>query len=241
MTFLEDDNLPVSPAVPQAAPPHVPTAVPPAVCPPSQPPVPQVAPPHVPTAVCPPSQPPIPHATPTTPAIGQSPIARAAVSLVPPPNTATDLRVHQVFPPNLVPLPSMYPQMQHFRGHTAQNLQQGFNIVQSSSTQTNGFRLKWVTGTTVSRCYRCNGEIKNPLESVPDDLVVVYRNIREFRQRVMGQLQYTHGPQNIHFHLRAACIRARYTDFPGATALVVPNDFIPRLCWEHIQRLHAEF
>ena len=139
------------------------------------------------------------------------------------------------------PSPSMYPQMQHFRGPTTQHLQQGFNIAQSSPTQTNGFRLKWVTGTTVSRCYGCNGEIKNPPESVPDDLVVVYRDIREFRQRVTGQLQYMHGPQNIHFHLRAACIRARYTNFPGATALVVPNDFIPRLRWEHIQRLHAKF
>ena len=85
--------------------------------------------------------------------------------------------------------------------------------------QENLFRLKWVAGTTVSRCYGCNGEIINPPSSVPDDLVVVYRDIRQFRERETGQLRHTTTPQNVHFHLRANCIRARYPNFPGQVPL----------------------
>ena len=64
---------------------------------------------------------------------------------------------------------------------------EGLYQMPSSSTQTNAFKLKWLAGTRVSRCYGCNDEIKNPPESVPDNLVVVYRDIREYRQKVTGQ------------------------------------------------------
>ena len=103
------------------------------------------------------------------------------------------------------------------------------------------FRLKWVAGTTVSRCYGCNGEITNPPISIPDDLVVVYRDIRQFRERETGQLRLTTAPQNVHFHLRANCIRARYQNFPGASALFVPQEFRRYFHHEHILRLNAEF
>jgi hypothetical protein len=71
------------------------------------------------------------------------------------------------------------------------------------------FRLKWVMGTSVTRCYGCGEEIQNPPQTVPDDLIVVYRDIREYRDRDTGQLQYSRGPVNLHFHLRSACIRIR--------------------------------
>jgi hypothetical protein len=103
------------------------------------------------------------------------------------------------------------------------------------------FTLKWLAGTTVSRCYGCNGEIKNPHGSIPDNLVVLCRDIRQFRERTTGQIRFTAEPQNVHFHLRAACIIARYPSFPGASALVVPDEFRQHLQIEHIQRLNAEF
>lgn len=105
----------------------------------------------------------------------------------------------------------------------------------------NFFGLKWVAGTTVSRCYGCNGVIKNPPESIPDDLIVVYRDIRQFRDRNTGQLRVTAEPQNVHFHLRASCIKTKYPSFSGSSALVVPHEFRQHLKYEHIERLNEQF
>ena len=88
---------------------------------------------------------------------------------------------------------------------------------------------------------QANSLIVNPPHSVPDDLIMAYRDIRQYRQRNTGQLQFSNGPQNVHFHLRAACIRARHPNFPGASDLVVPNDMKAHFRLEHIQRLHMEF
>ena len=96
-------------------------------------------------------------------------------------------------------------------------------------------------GTRVSRCYECNREIKNHSESIPDDLIVVFRDIRQFRDRQTGQVQFTREPQNVHFYLRAFCLRARYPSFHGASALFIPPDFPGNVRIEHIQRLNAEF
>ena len=117
----------------------------------------------------------------------------------------------------------------------------GFQIQATSPHQSCSFKIKWVMGTRVSRCYGCNKEIKNPPESIPDDLIVVFRDIRQFRDRQTGQVQFTREPQNVHFHLRAACIRARYPSFHGASALFIPPDFPEHFRIEHIQRLNAEF
>ena len=102
------------------------------------------------------------------------------------------------------------------------------------------FRLKWVMGTSVTRCYGCGGEIQNPPQTVPDDLIVVYRDIREYRDRDTGQLQYTRGPVNLHFHLRSACIRIRYPHFTG-NALVISQDFSRYFRSGHIERLANDF
>ena len=80
---------------------------------------------------------------------------------------------------------------------------------------TNGstFLVKWLMGTRVSRCYGCGGVIQNPPLNCPDDLIVVYRDIRQFRHRITGQLTTSTEPQNVHFHLHLACVRARYPHF----------------------------
>ena len=40
-----------------------------------------------------------------------------------------------------------------------------------------------------------------------NDLIVVFRDIRQFRDRQTGQVQFTREPQDVHFHLRAFCLR----------------------------------
>ena len=104
------------------------------------------------------------------------------------------------------------------------------------------FGLKWVMGTTVSRCYGCAGDIQNPPQAAPDDLVVVYKDIRQYRDRNTGQVQLTREPQNVHFHLRSACIRMRYPHFTS-NALVISQDldFARYFRSEHIERLANEF
>ena len=115
------------------------------------------------------------------------------------------------------------------------------NTIPAANTQSGAiFRLKWVPGTRISRCYGCNKEIKNPPDSPPDDLVVVYRDIRQYRDRNTGRLQYTNEPQNVHFHLRASCIREKYPSFVGKELIVTP-EIHTHLRVEHIRRLVDEF
>jgi hypothetical protein len=145
-----------------------------------------------------------------------------------------------VFPLNVVPVPilpaiqqqtgnnrlnSLFPEAAPHRP-VIQNVFSNPNLIQSSSS----FKLKWVAGTRVSRCDGCNGEIKNPPQTLPEDLIVVYRDIRQFRDRNTGQIQFSSEPQNVHFHLRSACIRAKYPSFLG-DVLVVPPDFPPLSRW----------
>ena len=102
------------------------------------------------------------------------------------------------------------------------------------------FTLKWLLGTRVSRCYGCGGVIQNPPLNCPDDLIVVYRDIRQFRHRITGQLTTSTEPQNVHFHLRMACVRARYPHFVSSS-LHVPPDIATRFNVEHLSRLLLEF
>lgn len=108
------------------------------------------------------------------------------------------------------------------------------------TTSSNKFHLKCVAGTTISKCYGCGGEIANPPHVLPDDLVIVYRDIREYRDRVTGQLQRSASPQNVHFHLRLCCIFKKYPQF-HSKLLVVSADFLRLLRPEHLERLLSEF
>ena len=58
----------------------------------------------------------------------------------------------------------------------------------------NPFFLKWVSGTTVSKCYGCNGSIPNPPISMLDNLIVAQKDIRHYRDRHTGQLQFSGQP-----------------------------------------------
>ena len=102
------------------------------------------------------------------------------------------------------------------------------------------FSLKWLPGTTVSRCYGCGMEIMNPPTAGPDDLIIVHRDFRCYRERETGQERWTTQPQNIHFHLRIACVQRRYPGFSGSY-LAIPRAFMNHLRQEHFQRLFDEF
>jgi hypothetical protein len=77
---------------------------------------------------------------------------------------------------------------------------------------------------------------------LPDDLIVVYRDIREYRDRVTGHVQpkRSASPQNVHFHLRASCILSQYSQFQPRL-LNVSAEFLRSLRPEHSQRLFSEF
>ena len=74
----------------------------------------------------------------------------------------------------------------------------------------NPFFLKWFSGT---KCYGCNGSIPNPPINMLDNLIVARKDIRHYRDRNTGQLQFSSQPQNVYFHLNLRCIRAKYPTF----------------------------
>ena len=84
---------------------------------------------------------------------------------------------------------------------------------QQPQVQRNSFFLKCKAGTTVSKCYGCCKKIPNPLKLAPDDLVMAYKDIRQFADPVTGVLRYSDAPQNVNFHLRSVCVRTRYPNF----------------------------
>ena len=47
----------------------------------------------------------------------------------------------------------------------------------------NGFFLKWVSGTAASKCYRCNGAIQTPPINMLDNLSVAGKDICHYRDR----------------------------------------------------------
>ncbi len=114
------------------------------------------------------------------------------------------------------------------------------NNPSSLSCQRPTFCLKWLPGTSVSRCYGCSQAIINPPLPGADDIVVVFRDIREFHDRLTGQRRLTGTPQNVHFHLRASCLRARYPLF-NKSMLHIPQELFAFLRSEHYQRLMDEF
>ena len=49
----------------------------------------------------------------------------------------------------------------------------------------------------VSNCYGCNGKTDNPPQFLPDDLIIVYRDVRKYRDRATEQLQTSASGQNV--------------------------------------------
>lgn len=103
------------------------------------------------------------------------------------------------------------------------------------SLNTNYFHVKWLAGTEVTRCYGCGGDIQNPPLDVPDDLVIVYRDIRQYRDWYTGQLHRTDTAQNVHFHLRISCVHLT------GSCLSVPMESAVRFRVEHVNSLVSEF
>lgn len=88
-------------------------------------------------------------------------------------------------------------------------------------------------------CNGCGKIITNPPETLPDDLVIVYCNFWQFRDRLSGQLQTSASPQNVHFHLKLSCILTRYSQF-RPELLHVSSEYLRFLRREHYERLSTE-
>ena len=84
---------------------------------------------------------------------------------------------------------------------------------QQPEVQRNSFILKWKAGTTVLKCCGCRKKIQNSPKFAPDDLVMAYKDIRQFADPVTGVLRYSDATQNVHFHLQSVCVRTRYPNF----------------------------
>lgn len=94
---------------------------------------------------------------------------------------------------SVAPLPPMHQQTQGNRPNYAPGItqQQDLHIPPSDPDQCSSFRLKWVVRTHVSRCYGCNSKIKNPPESIPDELLLFTATIdnSERETRVNSSIQ----------------------------------------------------
>ena len=69
--------------------------------------------------------------------------------------------------------------------------------------------------------YSCREKMQNPPKLAPDDIVMAYKDIHQFRNPVTGVLRYSDAPQHAHFHLRSVCVRTSYPNF-SYTWLNVP-------------------
>ena len=104
----------------------------------------------------------------------------------------------------------------------------------------NPFFLKWVSGTTVSKCYGCNGSIPNPPINMLDNLIVARKDIRHYHGRNTGQLQFSSQPQNGYFHLNLRFIHAKYPTF-NPFHLTIDTFIYPCLQPERKFKLLTEF
>ena len=104
----------------------------------------------------------------------------------------------------------------------------------------NPFFLKCVSGTTVSKCYGCNGSIPNLTINMLDNLIVARKDVRHYHGRNTGQLQFSSQPQNGYFHLNLRFIHAKYPTF-NPFHLTIDTFIYPCLQPERKFKLLTEF
>ena len=74
-----------------------------------------------------------------------------------------------------------------------------------------------------------------------DNLIVARKDIRHYRDRNTGQLQFSSQTQNVHFHLNLRCIHAKYHKYPFNPCYLTIDTFIyPYLQPERKFKLLAE-
>ena len=111
---------------------------------------------------------------------------------------------------------------------------------QQPQVQRSSFFLKWIAGTIVSKCYGFREKTQNPPKLASDDLVMVYKDIRQFGDPITGVLRHSDTPQNVHFQLRSICVRSRYATF-SYTWIDAPVQMQQSLSPLHFQRLLSEY
>ena len=104
----------------------------------------------------------------------------------------------------------------------------------------NNFFLKWVNGTTVSKCYGCNGRIPNPPTTPLENLIIARKDVTHYHHRTTDQLQWSSQPQNLHFHLNLRCVIAKHPMFLKSD-LKIDQDMYAYLTPEHKMKLFSGF
>ena len=110
------------------------------------------------------------------------------------------------------------------------------------------YQLKWVKGTSVYVCYGC-GKNMRPKSSdaqgidvvppTPFDLVLHHIELRMY-EKPSGELTYSITPQNVHFHLKKACILKKNSNFTVEN-ISISEAFQTSLTAVHFAHLRKEF
>ena len=110
------------------------------------------------------------------------------------------------------------------------------------------YQLKWLKGTSVYVCYDC-GKSMRPKSSdaqgrdvvppTPFDLVLYRKELRMYK-KPSGELTYSITPQNIHFHLKNACILKKNSNFTVEN-ISISEAFQTSLTAVHFAHLRKEF
>ena len=82
------------------------------------------------------------------------------------------------------------------------------------------YQLKWLKGTSVYVCYGCGKSMRSKpsdaqgivVPPTPFDLVLYRKELRMYK-KPSGELTYSITPQNVHFHLKKACILKKNSNF----------------------------
>ena len=131
-----------------------------------------------------------------------------------------------------------YFSQQPSTGQSVLNIPLYCNVTQQQVS--NNFLLKWVNGTTFSKCYGCKGRIPNPPTTPLENLIIARKDVRYYRHRTTNQLQCSSHPQNLHFRLSLRCVVANQPMFLRSD-LKTFQEMYAYLTPEHKMKLFSKF
>ncbi|XP_062572678.1 uncharacterized protein LOC134234614 [Saccostrea cucullata] len=103
------------------------------------------------------------------------------------------------------------------------------STVTASDDLENNYFLKFLKGTKVRVCYGCSKAIRVPpfVPAPPYDVVICRKEYRAYMQDGITKLTLT--PQNVHYHLKKACLTTKNPEFTEDTLVICPPDVAMQL------------